>query len=108
MKKELGGKQRGFLFNNYAMSIISEKSKGSNAMAFLYAVVFGGLMGYDYAKETEVDYTFSDVIEWVDDAMNGGETFEDVVACMQDSKQFKKLTSAAELTEDDKKKADEK
>ena len=108
MKKELGGKERGFLFNNYAMSIIGEKSKGPNAMAFLYAVVFGGMMGYDYAKEKEVDYAFSDVIEWVDDAMNAGETFEDVVSSMQGSKQFQKLTTVAETADEDKKKVEQK
>jgi hypothetical protein len=101
IKKELGGKERGFTFNNYAISVISEKSKGSNSMAFLYAVVYGGMSGYDYAKEIEQDYSFSDVIDWVDTSVNDGETFADVITEMQNSQQFKKLQEKGEKKTDE-------
>lgn len=96
IKKEIGGKERGFSFNNYALHLISKKSKQDSEMAFLYATVYGGLSGYDYAKEQEQEYTFSDVIDWVDEAINNGVDFSDVIAEMQESKAFKKLTEQAD------------
>lgn len=95
-KLNLGGKERGFSFNQYAISLIAERSRGDNTLASLYAIVWGGINGYDYAKGLDVDYNFENVIDWVDQATMAGETFESIVNELVESQSWKHLMKQGE------------
>lgn len=78
IRVEIGGKERGLKFSQYAKEIIDEKThKGtlsSNAKNY-YAIFYGGLIGNCSAKEEEPDFTYEDVEEWVDELLIKPEEF---------------------------------
>lgn len=99
----LGGKDRGIKFNNLALLIMSEKTdKDFPDQTAAYAMVYGGLRGNSYAKQEEPDYTFEDVIDWVDKM-----TTEDanvIAAAFQQSEAYKKTEAYLQSVETSKKK----
>lgn len=102
-KINIGGKERGLKFNNLAMIIMGEKtSKQYPNETAAYAMVFGGLVGNSYAKEEELDFTFEDVIGWVDNL-----TIEDstkIAEAFQASEAYKKTEAYIQAAEESKKK----
>lgn len=102
-----GSNEYGLKFNNYALEIMSNKMGGS-AMSFTYAMVYGGMRGNSYAKEVEPDYTFENVIDWID-AMKKAErisVIEDVTKVMVATQNYKDLINeGTKVIESGKKKA---
>lgn len=72
---ELGGKLRGLKFNNYAIEQFQRKmfknesalTEGSNA-ATVYGIFFAGLTANCFTNDVEVDFTYKEVEDWVDEA----------------------------------------
>ncbi len=79
---ELGGKKRGLKFNQISLEVFT---KNINAEALessaVYATFFAGLIGNTVAKREEQDYTFEDVMEWVDVLYEQGKTDEIKKVC---------------------------
>ncbi len=59
---------RGLKFNQYACIIVQEKTDplhpGASANV---AVIYGGLMGNCYVKGEAPDFTFADVMDWIEE-----------------------------------------
>ena len=64
----LGGEIRGLKFNQLALEVIGGLTDFSNNTSTVYATIYGGLRGNSYVKQQEVDYTFEEVFDWVDEA----------------------------------------
>jgi hypothetical protein len=96
IKVNLGGQERGLKFNNYGIEKLSEKMAGNSAIAFTYAMFWGGLIGNSFAKEQDVDYTFSDVIDWVDAIPKDDKAavIESVTKVLTESQNYKDLIAA--------------
>ena len=96
IKVNLGGQERGLKFNNYAIERLSEKMAGNSAIAFTYAMFWGGLQGNSYAKEQDVDYSFEDVIDWVDAIPKDDKAaiIESVTKVLTESQNYKDLIAA--------------
>ncbi len=79
---ELGGKKRGLKFNQISLEVFT---KNINAEALessaVYATFYAGLIGNTVAKREEQDYTFEDVMEWVDVLYEQGKTDEIKKVC---------------------------
>lgn len=106
-----GSNVRGLKFNNYAIEIMSPYQRTGSTFSFVYALFFGGLMGNSYAKREEPDYTFDEVIDWVD-AMpkeTKTQTIESVTNVLTETQLYKDLIATAEVPEmktDDEKKTE--
>lgn len=96
IKINLGGKDRGLKFNNYGIEKLSEKMSGNSAIAFTYAMIWGGLIGNSFAKEEDVDYSFSDVIDWIDAIPKDEKVtiIESVTKVLTESQNYKDLIAA--------------
>lgn len=96
IKVSLGGQERGLKFNNFGIEKLSEKMAGNSALAFTYAMFWGGLQGNSYAKEQDVDYTFENVIDWVDAIPKGekAKVIESVTNVLTEAQNYKDLIAA--------------
>lgn len=96
----LGGIERGLKFNNKGLEVVVLKADGTNT-GFMYAMIYGGLIGNSYAKEQEPDYTFEQVIDWIDeiDPKIKVQLIEDVTKCMTSTQGYKTLVKAGESIE---------
>ena len=104
LQLELGGKLRGLKFNQLAIEIISTYNDNKTQSAFMYAMVYGGLMGNSYVKREEPDYTFEDVCDWVDVMENKSEMIAKVTEALTSTQVWKTLVKAGEEIESEKKK----
>lgn len=104
---ELGGKTRGLKFNQLAIELISSYNDTKTNTGFVYAMIYGGLMGNTYVKREEADYTFEEVCDWIDEIQNKEELVAKVTAALTDTQTFKSLIKQQEKeeTKDKKKKA---
>jgi hypothetical protein len=103
---EIGGKKRGLKFNQLAIELISKHNDNATQSAFLYAMIYGGLMGSTYVKQEEADYTFEEVCDWVDALENKAEVITTVTNAMTETQIWKTLVkSGEEIIETGKKKA---
>jgi hypothetical protein len=99
----LGGKERGLKFNNLAILIMNEKTnKEFQGLTVGYAMVYGGLIGNCYVKGEEADFTFEDVVTWVD-AMSL-EDSQKISDAFMESEIFKKSEAFKETAEKQAKK----
>ena len=63
-----GGKDQGFKFNQIAIEIFTSNiNYEAIDTSSIYAIFFAGLSGNYYAKRKEVDFTFEQVCDWVDE-----------------------------------------
>jgi len=90
---EIGGKLRGWLFNNLAyrsfISTIGGKDYFSVAPC---AMLYAGLYSNAIIKEIPVDFTFGKVCEWADElADNNPDIIKKMDDIFTESTQFKKL-----------------
>ena len=89
IKANIGGKDRGLKFNQMSLEIFSANIDMSAPKASsIYATFYAGLVGNCYAKRDEPDFTFEDVVNWVD------ELYE------KDKKTIEKVCNAWEETND--------
>lgn len=92
----IGGKDRGLKFNQMAVEVYA---KNLNLEAIesssIYATFFAGLVGGCYAKQEEPDFTFSDVVDWVDGLLQDGKTdvLKSVNDCFAETQAFKSYLS---------------
>ena len=66
---ELGGKSRGWKFNQEAFEIFLKKVNWMepNPAGDTYACIYGGLIANCRVKNETVDFTFENVCDWVDE-----------------------------------------
>jgi hypothetical protein len=107
LQLELGGKLRGLKFNQLAIEIISTHNDNSTNSGFMYAMIYGGLMGNSYVKREEVSYTFEDVCDWVDVMGNKAEAIAKVTEVLTSTQVWKTLVKAGEEINEEKKKVQE-
>lgn len=97
--KDFGGKDRGLKFNQMAMEVFC-KHIDMNAItaSSAYATFYGGLIGNCYAKKEEVDFTFEQVVDWVDALYdrNRKEDIEAVDKCFSETQAYKRLLTELE------------
>jgi cytochrome c1 len=64
----IGGKERGLKFNQMSLEVFT-KNLDENAIksTSIYATFYAGLVGNCYAKREEPDFTFEQVVDWVDE-----------------------------------------
>lgn len=84
-------------FNNYALEIVSEKNDGST-FGFMYAVIYGGMRGFYMAEDKRPDFTFRDVISWIDNLPRDERVkmIKDVSEVMMSTQNFKSLKQEGE------------
>jgi len=107
LQLELGGKLRGLKFNQLAIEIISMHNDNSTNSGFMYAMIYGGLMGNSYVKREEPEYTFEDVCDWVDAMENKAESIGKVTEVLTSTQVWKSLVKAGEEINEEKKKVQE-
>ena len=65
---QLGGKDQGLKFNQLSIELFTENvNYEAIDTSSIYAIFFAGLTGNYYAKRKEVDFTFENVCDWVDE-----------------------------------------
>lgn len=96
LQLELGGKLRGLKFNQLAIEIISTHNDTNTQSAFMYAMIYGGLMGNSYVKREEPDYTFENVCDWVDVMENKPEAIAKATEALTATQVWKNLVKAGE------------
>ncbi len=102
MKILFAGKERYLKFNIYGIEKMQDKSEDKSVIASFYATIWGGLEGYRYANGEEKDYTFSDVIDFVD-ALTSDERKAlntEAEAALTESQAFKSLVVKPEGEQD--------
>lgn len=89
---EIDGKLRGLKFNQLSIEIYA-KNIDADAIetSSVYATFYAGLRGNSYAKKEEADYTFENVVDWVDGLYNAGkkDTIIEVSNCFAETQAFK-------------------
>lgn len=110
IKIDLNGKDVGLKFNMHALIMLDQrqlsKAYEPGDIRATYEMVYCGILGNAFAKETEVQATFDEVVDWVDGLMfteEGQKVLLDVVECMKESKAYQSTIKAAERIEDEKK-----
>lgn len=64
----IGGKERTLRFNQYAMEVwVKNTDFEAPETSSVYAVFFAGLIADYYVKRVEPDFSFADVVGWVDE-----------------------------------------
>jgi hypothetical protein len=63
----LGGKQRGLKFNMEAVEQFSRHFNYKTTPSAFYATVYAGLCGNATVKQEEIDFTYEEVCDWVDE-----------------------------------------
>lgn len=97
MQIKIGGKLRGLKFNQttfelFALNATFEDSSITNS-TMMYATFYGALVSNVYAKRQEQDFTFENVVDWVDELDNVGgneQIFQDVNDKLAELKGYKK------------------
>lgn len=105
MKADILGRKRGIKFGTIAIrqiTLYSEKNGKALGetldLALIPIIVYWGLFNNCYIKQEDPDFTFEDVVEFVDDNISKPEIFTDIVKCLYSSK----LVSVAVTTIDEK------
>jgi hypothetical protein len=105
MQADIFGRKRGLKFGTIAIrqiTLYSEKNGKALGetldLALIPIIVYWGLFNNCYIKQEDPDFTFEDVVEFVDDNISKPEIFTDIVKCLYSSK----LVSAAVTASDDK------
>lgn len=88
IKINIGGSDRGLKFNQGALITFQNTVDKENVNATTpYALIWAGLKANAYVKREEMEFTFEQVCDWVDE-MND-ETLLEVIKCFQETQAFK-------------------
>jgi hypothetical protein len=105
MQADILGRKRGIKFGTIAIrqiTLYSEKNGKALGetldLALIPIIVYWGLFNNCYIKQEDPDFTFEDVVEFVDDNISKPEIFTDIVKCLYSSK----LVSVAVTTIEEK------
>jgi len=105
MKIKLNGKEYGIKFNQLAIEKLHEFNDGETTSGFMYAMVYGGMIGYSRLKREDVDYTWENVCEWVDEMENKNEQIQAVTILLNETKVWNDLIKQGqEIRENEEKK----
>jgi len=93
MQADILGRKRGIKFGTIAIrqiTLYSEKNGKALGetldLALIPIIVYWGLFNNCYIKQEDPDFTFEDVVEFVDDNISTPEIFTDIVKCLYSSK----------------------
>jgi len=92
----IGGKERGLKFNQLAIETIAKYNDAETISGLLYAMVYGGLKANAYVKREELDFTFEQVCDWVDELENKEEVSDNISRCVMETQSWKNLTKSTE------------
>lgn len=68
IKVLLAGKERALKFNQLSIEVFTANiNYEATETSSIYSIFFAGLTGNCFAKREEVDFTFEQVCDWVDD-----------------------------------------
>ena len=96
---EIGGKPRGMKFNQMTVVTMTQYLDFDNSAAtYPYALVYAALYANCYVKREEVDFTFEQVCEWVDEMPM--EQVLEIRDMFENTQAFKNLIPAQEKTEE--------
>lgn len=106
----IGGKERGLKYNQMAILEIGQRALTSkyepgtlqHDMYSIVCILFAGLRGNAYAKDSVEDFTFEDCTEWIDLMAEGDK--EKMVEALTASEKYKETTAFLEGTIEGKKK----
>ena len=115
MNADILGKPRGLKFGTLAaeqitMDLVSlgVAIQGNYSSAMISSIIYWGLFNNTFVKRQELDVTFEDVCNWMDDHWNDKEIeplITDIVKCYEESRQSKLvLKNLSDSVEDIKKK----
>lgn len=92
----IGGQPRGLKFNKLALLEMQSKTDWARIdKTSAYALIWGGMVGNAYVKQTEIDFTFEQVCDWVDEMAEADILMAD--ACFQTTLIYKQLLQKAEV-----------
>lgn len=95
VKGEAPTRLRGLKFNQMTVVVMSQKIDQENYSATVnYAMIYAGLCANCYQKSQERDFTFEQVVDWVDEL--SGEVLTKVFEIFQETQAFKSLIPAEE------------
>jgi hypothetical protein len=100
----LGGKSRGLKFNQMAIELIGQYNDAQTTTGFLYAMIYGGLKGNAYVKREELELTFEEVCDLIDEMPNKEVMAQNISKVLADTQIWKDLVKKGEEIEEDKKK----
>lgn len=107
IKIKLGEHELALKFNNYGIEQLYKVYREGSLLSFVYAIVWGGYLGNCYAKQTEPELTFDQIIDMIDvmpDAERNAMS-EQVSTVLTETQNWKDLTAKGEeIIEDSKKK----
>jgi hypothetical protein len=93
---EIGGKLRGLKFNKLALNQMQVNINWEMYDATAkYGLIYGGLVGNNFVKQVENDFTFEDVCDWVD--MMSDEDILKADACFKSTQMYRDLESKVEV-----------
>ena len=115
IQADILGKPRGLKFGTLAaeqitMDLVSlgVAIQGNYSSAMISSIIYWGLFNNTFVKRQELDVTFEDVCNWMDDHWNDKEIvplITDIVKCYEESRQSKLvLKNLSDSVEDIKKK----
>jgi hypothetical protein len=103
MQADILGRKRGIKFGTIAIrqiTLYSEKNGKALGetldLALIPIIVYWGLFNNCYIKQEDPDFTFEDVVEFVEDNMDKPDVFSEIVNCLWTSK----LVAGAASTDD--------
>jgi hypothetical protein len=93
MQADILGRKRGIKFGTIAIrqiTLYSEKNGKALGetldLALIPIIVYWGLFNNCYIKQEDPDFTFEDVVEFVEDNMDKPDVFSEIVNCLWTSK----------------------
>ena len=93
MQADILGRKRGLKFGTIAIrqiTLYSEKNGKALGetldLALIPIIVYWGLFNNCYIKQEDPDFTFEDVVEYVEDNISTPDIFTDIVKCLYSSK----------------------
>lgn len=99
---EILGKSRGVKFGALAaeqimieLSKLGAATNGYYSNSMIAVVIYWGLFNNAYVKREELDVSFEQVVDWIDDHLNdevSSKSFADVVKVFEESKSTKLLS----------------
>lgn len=107
IKITIGGKERSLKFNMRAMEAFTEvKNQGTRIVSASVTLVYSGLIGWYYSQQLEPDFTFSDVIDWVEELIYNKQesVLTEIDKCFMDSRTYGYFLDKKEKTKAKKKK----
>jgi hypothetical protein len=103
IKLTAGGKERSLKFNQFASQEMSlnytrhpKLATDNPELFFLYNIIYSGIVGGYKVTGEEIDFTFFDVINWVDDLyeQRQDKEIQNVIAVFKESRLWEDIVDA--------------